>query len=145
MAPAACAFFTCTVPSYLAPMGQMGTHDELPQQGGRPSRGTLFRACGVELTSSPIVAAPFLNTLSMYERGMGGMGYGVDLGDPSSGTSSPDTPMAYSALPYQGSNSLYEMGQSTPVPNWVFMRKSLGSRRIAVPSQCQVAPPTRRS
>ncbi len=73
-APAFCALATCTVPSYLAPMGQMGTQDELPQHAGRPSRATLFLACGVWFTLMPMRAPPVMNNSSLYENGMGGMG-----------------------------------------------------------------------
>ena len=73
-APAAVAFFTCTVASYLAPMGQMGTHDDDPQHAGRPSRWTELRACGVGPTISPTRSAPRATMPSRYDCGSAGMG-----------------------------------------------------------------------
>src|SRR5579864_6034820 len=91
--PSFSASATWTAPSYFAPIGQIGMQLLFPQQGGRPARGTLLRACGVA-----------------------GIGYGVDRGAPRSGESTPATPTSFSARPYHGSSSSYEMGQSTPTP-----------------------------
>ena len=48
--------------SYLAPIGQIGTHDALPQHGGRPSRPIVLRAWGNGAIVKPICAQPRATT-----------------------------------------------------------------------------------
>ena len=50
-----------------------------------------------------------------------------------------------SASQYHGSRSSYDIGQSTPTPNFERSLKSSGTKRSVVPSQCHVVPPTCRT
>jgi hypothetical protein len=104
-APSFCAFATLKLASYFAPIGQIGMQLPLPQHAGRPSCWTLLRACGVELTCRPSVFAAAAYCLPRYDCGMGGIGYAVERGAPSEGSSAPETPISRSALPYHGSRS----------------------------------------
>ena len=49
-------YHNVTPASYFAPIGHNGTHDALPQQGGRPSRPIVLRACGNGAIDKPICA-----------------------------------------------------------------------------------------
>jgi hypothetical protein len=75
---------TCTDASYFAPIGQIGTHDALPQHGGRPSRPMELRPCGNGAMVRPTLLHAALITVSRYVGAIGGIGYGADRGDPQS-------------------------------------------------------------
>src|SRR5689334_6102485 len=102
-APLLSARAMCTVASYFAWIGQIGMQLLLPQHGGRSSRTTEFRPCGVERTSYgvPSNALPIVRSRNVC--GISGIGYGDERDDPKSAAESPATPISRSAAPYQGS------------------------------------------
>src|SRR3954451_20529022 len=100
-APCSAAWSRWISASYFAPIGQIGMQLELPTQWCRSLKVSVFRACGVDSTFSPMVRAALSTTESRYEVGTLGIGKPFDRGEPWSLALSPATPIAYSALTYQ--------------------------------------------
>jgi hypothetical protein len=73
-APLRRAFSTWTMPLYIAAMGQIGIQLLLPQQGGRPSYGTLFCPTGSGTTLKPLPFSISAKRRSLYDGGMASIG-----------------------------------------------------------------------
>src|SRR5471030_3116979 len=82
---------------YFAPIGQIGVHVSLRQQGGRPLNATDVFADGWLHVAIPAFDAHSLSSPRLYVSGSAGSGKGLTRGSISGGPCSPETPISSSA------------------------------------------------